>query len=222
MADTIPRQRDEAEALLSHTPSNCNRNREIRDKNVPAKNLNRNPIALLLVVIYSACAIFAWTVLVIQSHRPIGGYSYGAVINENNMYDLIPEHYSALYNKNEKYYRAARIINAGVGSLTIPLAMAVCARAAVTYAQRQRHGFMLRKAMTLADQGWLNVDVWCASSPSLFMAYSTFSVKAKDPIPACLLPTCALRWLQQPLQTSKPISDSIMQPIAVPSPRQKR
>lgn len=160
MADTLPKQRDEAEALLDYTSSDCDRNQETRDKNVPAISLNRNFIVLFLVVIYSACAIFAWTVLVIQSHRPIGGYSYDAVINQGNKYDLIADQYSALYNQNEKYYRAARMINAGVGSLTIPLATAICARAAVTYAQQQRHGFTLRKAMTLADQGWLNVDVW--------------------------------------------------------------
>lgn len=82
--------------------------------------------------------MFSWTIIVVLSIHLIGVHSYGV---------------------DKFYYRAAKVINTGVGALTIPLASAVCARAAVTYGQQRRHGFTVRQAAALADQGWTSPDV---------------------------------------------------------------
>lgn len=66
-----------------------------------------------------------------------------------------------LYVKSEHIFRAAKIIQAVVSVLTIPLTSAVCSKAAVIFVQqrRQRLGFSMRQLMALADKGWTDPEV---------------------------------------------------------------
>lgn len=71
-------------------------------------------------------------------HRPIGrntytpdGDIYDFLIDPNYEYTL-PENLDVFFDRSEKYLRAARVVQAVVSVLTIPLASAVCSQAAPT------------------------------------------------------------------------------------------
>lgn len=129
----------------------------------PSTYLHRSYFAFFLVFLYSVFAVFAWSLIGILSVRPIGARSYGMSIfpDENDGYNHSKlSDFLHRYSNSENYYRAAKVINAGLGVLTLPLATAICVRAAVTYTQQRRHGFTIRQAMALADQGWISPDIW--------------------------------------------------------------
>lgn len=68
----------------------------------------------------------------------------------------------SLYARNEGWLRAARVIQAILGVITIPLTTVVCARAAVVFTQRlhKRSDLSLRQTIALADRGWTSLEVY--------------------------------------------------------------
>lgn len=132
-------------------------------KSPPTAILRHDFLILFLVSIYTLAAVFSWTIVCILSVRPIGAPSYSVNSLDNDTNYAGSDKYSPSsyqFATSERLYRAAKVINAGVGVLTMPLASAVCARAAVTFAQETREStFRLRHLMALADQGWANPQI---------------------------------------------------------------
>jgi hypothetical protein len=171
--DGTPKQSDvasEHDAFLIHESED-----PISPNNQPfqsshATKLRRSAYVLLLVLLYSAAALFAWTITCILSFRPLTANHYGAWIwnKENNGYGWVSStNYHSLYIKNERWYRTARVIQSIVSVLTIPLTSTVCSSAAVVFVQHNRRSFGLsiRQVMTLADKGWLSPAIYMRILP---------------------------------------------------------
>ena len=118
---------------------------------------------LFAVLAYICLAFFAWVTTCILSFHPVGLSSYIADTTETGFYIDMGRH----YQKNERWSQAARVVQSIVSVLTIPLTSAVCAKAAVAFAQRSSHrtSLSLRQTMALADKGW--------ASPALILPAST-------------------------------------------------
>lgn len=140
----------------SSVPTHEKQNQPSNGEPCPQKQtsfLHRSFFAIFLVLLYAFFAILDWTVIRFVSRHPIR-VSYQWDVERN------PRSYHHLYANTNRYYHAARVINAGVSGLTICLATDVCIRAAVTSSQRKRNGFALRKAVVLADRGWTTPHLW--------------------------------------------------------------
>ena len=137
---------------------------EVGEKNaasLPSVYLKRHYSSLFFVSLYTILAIFAWVVTCVLSFKPIGVRSYGYDNSTDYGYgDLGPVAFHKLFNKSKNYFRAAQIIEAIVDVLTLPLATAICASAAVVYVQQSRQSFSLRQSSVLADEGWSKPDIW--------------------------------------------------------------
>ncbi|RMJ24569.1 hypothetical protein PHISP_04556 [Aspergillus sp. HF37] len=125
-------------------------------------NIHRSAFILVLVGLYAFAVLFAWNVMCIQTERPITTGHYGLFWE-----DLKGAGSSghSLYEKNENWYMAARVLQAAANVSTIPLTSAVCSSAAVVYAQRSRRwspstNLTLRQMMTLANNGWVDLNVY--------------------------------------------------------------
>ncbi|KAJ5190287.1 uncharacterized protein N7498_009272 [Penicillium cinerascens] len=132
----------------------------------PSVPLRRTVYPVLLVLLYSGAALYAWVIICILTHRPIGGISYGPdQLNRTLTHsptDIIePQYLNKIFDKSERYLRAARVVQSLVSVVTIPLTSAVCSQAAVVYIQRKRwrNGPTLRQSMALADKGWSDIDL---------------------------------------------------------------
>jgi hypothetical protein len=131
--------------------------------------LRRSVYPVLLTLLYGSAAVYAWVIICILNHRPIGGVSYGqaevtAVLNNpppNALSITVPEYLDWFFARSEKYLRAARIVQSLVSVATIPLTSAVCSQAAVVYIQRTRGANRptLRQSMALADKGWTDITI---------------------------------------------------------------
>jgi hypothetical protein len=119
---------------------------------------------VVLVLLYSGAALYAWVIICILTHRPINGIGYG-IDQLNSPYPRlgfsISENLNQFFDKSERYLRAARVVQSLVSVVTIPLTSAVCSQAAVVYIQRKRwrNGPTLRQSMALADKGWTDIDL---------------------------------------------------------------
>jgi hypothetical protein len=94
----------------------------------PSTTLHRSSYVLLMALLYVGLAIFSWVVTCILAFRPITAKHYGAWIwnADNNGYGWSsPKRIHSLYVKNENWYRTARVMQAIVGVLTLPLTSAV-------------------------------------------------------------------------------------------------
>lgn len=74
--------------------------------------------------------------------------------------DVYPS--STAYVRNERWFRAARVAQAIVAVVTLPLTSAVCSHAAVVFMQSKAKSskLSLRQTMVLADRGWAQYDVY--------------------------------------------------------------
>ncbi|KAF8812041.1 hypothetical protein BYT27DRAFT_6431049 [Phlegmacium glaucopus] len=118
---------------------------------VPYTTLHRSVYIPVLVLGYTALAIFAWLLTCILSYRPITTDRYDVSLHAYG--DIPGWKMHLLFVENQRWFRVARVIQSIVVVLTIPLTSAVCSKAAVVFVQRQG-GLSLRQAMTLADKGW--------------------------------------------------------------------
>ncbi|PWY93017.1 hypothetical protein BO94DRAFT_622225 [Aspergillus sclerotioniger CBS 115572] len=111
-------------------------------RHVPATQIRRSPYVVLLVLFYAALVLFAWIVTCRLSYRPITANHYGAWIWEdsNNGWGWTNTDYVVeAYRRNERWYRAARVVQSIASVLTIPLTSAM---------------------MVLADKGWTDVGTY--------------------------------------------------------------
>ncbi|KAI6842404.1 hypothetical protein KC332_g6172 [Hortaea werneckii] len=130
----------------------------------PSTRLKRSFYTILIALVYSSLALFAWIILCIQSFRPITTKSYGLhVLGRYVDYDFtgtdgIDERVSP-YVRNEQYFQRARVVQALISVLTIPLTSALCSKAAVAFFQRKSSmGLSMRKLTTMADRGWTDPE----------------------------------------------------------------
>lgn len=131
---------------------------------VPAANLKRYPLIIVLTAIYVAASTAAWVLLCIMTKRPINGTTYGYEHGYEYEYSDQEQDNQAVFVQNERYLRAVRILQSGVSVFTIPLTSAVCSRAAVVFAQRRlspagNSNITLRQTMALADKGWTDPSI---------------------------------------------------------------
>lgn len=111
----------------------------------------------LLVLIYTGLLLAAWSILCLSSRSLI------VSIPSGDSYDYIHESWVQSYvDRNQKWWRAARVMWSVVGVLTLPLASSVCGYAAVGYIQSQRYhkaNLTLRQTLNLADRGWTSPNI---------------------------------------------------------------
>ena len=112
--------------------------------------IRRSRYGLFLAVIYAAFALSSWIITCWLSYRPIGAKDY----MQKPKYYSDAEETHALYTKSERWFHAARVLQAITAILTLPLTSGICATAAVIYMQRSRN-LTLRQVMALADREWL-------------------------------------------------------------------
>ncbi|KAI7553386.1 hypothetical protein KC331_g1262 [Hortaea werneckii] len=135
----------------------------------PSTRLKRSIYTILIALVYTGLALFAWILLCIQSFRPITtkSYSLNAVEEEldyaNSDYDFTSKGgvhpQTSPYVRNEEYFRHARVVQALTSVLTIPLTSALCSKAAVAFFQRRASmGLSMRKLTTMADRGWADPE----------------------------------------------------------------
>lgn len=157
-----------AENIASQTGQNQKPAKQIQTLLPPqARLLKSSWYILYLVLGYIGLALFSWVVTCILSVRPITAKHYGVWIwnDQNNGYGWTgPNYFHSLYVRNERWYRAAQIIQSIVTVFTIPLTSAVCSSAAVIYIQRRR-GLSLLQMMTLADKGWNDLRTYGRTFP---------------------------------------------------------
>ncbi|KAL4789840.1 hypothetical protein BDV19DRAFT_373524 [Aspergillus venezuelensis] len=115
-----------------------------------AFRIRRSRYGLFLAIVYAAFALSSWIITCWLSYRPIGGKSYRKITERYADADRT----HAFYVRSERWFHAARVLQAITTVLTLPLTSAICATAAVIYMQRSRN-LTLRQVMALADREWL-------------------------------------------------------------------
>lgn len=136
---------------------------------VASTALHRSGYILFLTLIYITLAAFSWVVICYLSFRPITAAHYGARFSgtQTGYGRLGDANLTSLYEKNQRWYHAARVIQSIVGVMAIPLTSAVCSSAAVIFIQ-QRHsrgGLTMRQVMTIADKGWTDIPTYFRTFP---------------------------------------------------------
>ncbi|KAL4955506.1 hypothetical protein BDW69DRAFT_160697 [Aspergillus filifer] len=118
-----------------------------------AFEIRRSYYGLLLAIVYAAFALPSWIITCWVSYRPVGGNNYRQTHSATGYYGYADEKH-ALYTKSERWFYAARVLQAITTIATLPLTSGICAAAAVIYMQRSRN-LTLRQVMALADREWL-------------------------------------------------------------------
>ncbi|KAI9923767.1 hypothetical protein ASPWEDRAFT_700754 [Aspergillus wentii DTO 134E9] len=157
-------------------------NHTVGPKRAHSTRIHRLTYVIWLVLFYAALVLFSWIVICKLNYRPITANHYGVWVwnDDNNGYgwshdDVI----QAQYQRNEKWYKAAQVIQSVASVLTIPLTSAVCSSAAVVYLQHCNDGrtprFTLRQMTVLADKGWTDIETYFRLLTGRFRRYgSTF------------------------------------------------
>ena len=112
--------------------------------------------------------------LCILSVRPLITKSYEAIVNGTD-----PIYYNPTVSKfviNERWYRAARVIQSITGVLTIPLTSAVCSNAAVVFVQRceKANNMTIRQLLALSDKGWTDTDLYWKFAKNLVRCWKRY------------------------------------------------
>ena len=123
-----------------------------------SSELFRQSYLLFLVSLYSCLSIIAWTIICVQTKRPITTHTYSYVSNADDPYGVLANR----MKQNAEWFRATKILLAITNTLIIPLTSTVCASAAVIYVQNfgRRRRFTMQHTATLADKGWSSPQVW--------------------------------------------------------------
>lgn len=128
--------------------------KEERKRPRKARELQRHRLGLWLVLVYSVSTIFTWTITCVLCYRPVTLPTY---------YDPGSDYTRAQYDSNDRWRRLTRVTSALVGSVTIPVTSAVCAKAAVVYCQkhsyRRNQMITMRQMIALADKGWSDIQI---------------------------------------------------------------
>lgn len=140
------------------------------ERDSPSTTLHRSPYILFLVLIYTFLILFAWVITCILVSRPITTGHYGIYMGNDSTGgypSAVGSH--TLYVDNEHWYRAVRVIQAIVSTLTIPLASAVCSAGAVVFTQKgkRENTLSLRQLMVLATSGWADIPTYWNLTPGV-------------------------------------------------------
>ncbi|KAJ5317150.1 hypothetical protein N7508_001658 [Penicillium antarcticum] len=136
----------------------------------PSARLYRSGYIIVLISTYISMALFSWVTTCYLSFRPANDRQYGfwTTRSSQRAADIISSwNQQDLYVRNERWYRAARIIQSVVSVLTIPLISAVCSSTAVMFIQRKqaRDKLSIRQVITLADKGWTDLTTYARVLP---------------------------------------------------------
>ncbi|OAA41249.1 hypothetical protein ISF_09781 [Cordyceps fumosorosea ARSEF 2679] len=119
--------------LLVNTPSLG----VLEIESLPSTQLKRAPGMVANCVLYAALAVAVWVIICITAHRPINAHSftYDQTWAADHTDKFQKERNLGSYGliECESYIKAARVMQALVGILTIPLTSAVCSRASVDW-----------------------------------------------------------------------------------------
>jgi hypothetical protein len=133
-------------------------------KKIAATRMHRSTYVLWLVFFYAALVLFSWIVICKLSYHPLTFDRYGTPWlpkREVNTRLSGAEYAQMKFQQNERWYKAAQVVQSITGVLTIPLTSAVCSSAAVIYLQqcpgKRTPSFTLRQLIVLADKGWTNI-----------------------------------------------------------------
>ena len=118
------------------------------------RELQRHSLGLWLVLVYSILTAFTWIITCVLCYRPVTIPTY---------YDPDSDYTRAQYDNNDLWRRGAKVASALIGSVTIPVTSAICAKAAVVYCQKSSspHNQVLtmRQMLALADKGWSDIQI---------------------------------------------------------------
>lgn len=161
---TVPQPNPPNEEAL---PSSARSSITAREPVTTTFGINLYP--LLIVGSYTTIALLAWILVCIMSKRPIR--------LERSYYKSDTYHPERAYAINEKYMKVAQILRSVVALLTVPVTSAICSMAAVAYMQagNLRKSLDVRRAMAIADQGWISPRIWVllpkTGSSLLYLAF---------------------------------------------------
>lgn len=123
----------------------------------PSTRLRRSYSVLFLVAIYAVIVILAWVKTCQLTLRPITPDHYDVSLLHRgfNRYGH-RDRYDERMRQNEGWITAMRALRAIAAVLTLPVASAVCASAAVAFVQRNatQSRLSIRQVMMLADRAW--------------------------------------------------------------------
>ncbi|KAJ5987864.1 hypothetical protein N7481_003074 [Penicillium waksmanii] len=116
--------------------------------------LHRSTFVLLMTTYFAAMMIYSWVILAILSFKPVNAHSWEPHTTEYGRYPRKMPNYAM----DGKLYRSARIIQSIASVLILPWTSAVCAYAAVIFAQNQKDSssMTMRQVMNLADRRWMD------------------------------------------------------------------
>lgn len=207
--ETEPSQR---ESDTSPSPIQNPSDQDRYDPNINLQRstrLHRSSSVLFLVLIYSTITILSWVVTCILTFRPMTAHHYGVWIwnADNDWYGWSPTYLHNRMLQNERWFVAMRTLRAIAAVLTLPVASAVCASAAVIFVQRstsQSH-LSMRKVMVLADRAWADPSSYVKMALSWKRYGSVFLLLAIliNILGAVIYP------LQEGLLSSKPIKTPV-------------
>ena len=143
----------ERRALLEQHREDQLRREKLVDQGL-ARELQHHYLATRLLLSFAFLAIFSWTVTCVLCYRPINVPSY---------YDQVRTVTKTQWDNNDRWRKAANVISTIVGSISIPVTSAICAKAAAVHCQRRSDGkpppLSLRQTLALADKGWSDFGV---------------------------------------------------------------
>ncbi|KAL4749465.1 hypothetical protein BDW72DRAFT_214052 [Aspergillus terricola var. indicus] len=109
-------------------------------------SLSRRSIyGVSVTIIYTAFALSSWIILCILSFRLISTYNDSFVPLDEVSWA------NSIYLRNEKWYHAARVLQAIAGVLALPVTASVCASATIIYTHRQNQSLTMQQVISLAD-----------------------------------------------------------------------
>ena len=131
------------------------RSKSTAQKNNSSKKLERHPMSLWLASAFAIASIFIWAITCTLSYKPVRFETY---------FDTTGRFSRGQYEQNDRWRRVSRVGLQVLGTLSIPLTSAICARAAVVYCQRSSNNrqpaLSMRQTLVLADKGWLDLNTW--------------------------------------------------------------
>ena len=133
----------------------ASRSKSTAQKNKSSKKLERHTMSLWLASAFAIASIFIWAITCTLSYKPVQFGTY---------FDTTGQFSRSEYEKNDRWRRVSRVGLQVLGTLSLPLTSAICARAVVGYCQRssskRQPAISMRQTLALADKGWLDLNTW--------------------------------------------------------------
>ena len=131
------------------------RSKSAAQKDESSKKLELHTMSLWLASAFAIASISIWAITCTSSYKPIRFETY---------YDTTGRFSRSQYEQNDRWRRVSRVGLQVLGTLSIPLTSAICARAVVVYCQRSSNkrqpALSMRQTLVLADKGWLDLNTW--------------------------------------------------------------